>query len=225
MSGPTPVTPVAANFYKDARPTWHQRRRHAAVRRLLRGRGGKLLDYGCGYGDLTYAVSRTFDVHGVDVDPERVAFARREYAPLPFDVCPSNELQFADGSFDVVLSVVVIHFTTDPVAHLREARRVLRPGGHLLLGFKEGSHVRDALRRVVGRPPAGSALWSVPRREMLEIVGGEGFELVAQTFFYDPPGTSLKSAADVVVTGAELLLSLLRVQATAPYHVILARKR
>src|SRR5262249_29251413 len=80
-----PATP--SNFFKGARPTWHQRRRHRAVLDMLLGLEGEVLDFGCGYGDLTAAIARTHPVQGVDVDPERIAFAAREYSPLQFSVC------------------------------------------------------------------------------------------------------------------------------------------
>lgn len=191
---------------------------------MLRGLHGQLLDYGCGYGDLAFGLSRDFDVRGVDVDPDRVAFARSEYTPVSFDVCSQDGLAFADESFDIVLSIVVIHFTRQPLTHLREARRVLRPGGHLLLCLKDRGHVRNILRRLLGRPPTRSALWIVSCQEMLDLLSTEGFEVVAQSYFYDPPDAALKSAAELVVAAIEQALSLLQVQRTAPYQLILARK-
>src|SRR5277367_6443658 len=47
---------VPPAFCKGVRRNWHQRRRHAIIRRLLRGITGRVLDYGCGYGDVAFAV-------------------------------------------------------------------------------------------------------------------------------------------------------------------------
>jgi ubiquinone/menaquinone biosynthesis C-methylase UbiE len=127
-AAPAGLAPVPANFFKGARHTWHQRRRHQAVLALLSGLQGEVLDYGCGYGDLTEAMGRTHLVQGVDIDTERVAFAAREYAPLQFRVCDARHLDFPDRSFDIVTSVAAIHFAPDPAEHLREACRVLRDG-------------------------------------------------------------------------------------------------
>src|SRR6516225_1860816 len=99
-TGDHPFPGVPANYRKGARPTWHQRRRHRAVLRLLQGVSGKVLDFGCGYGDLAYAIAQTHSVEGVDVDPDRVAFAAHEYAPIPFSRCDPAKLPFPDQSFD-----------------------------------------------------------------------------------------------------------------------------
>ena len=54
---------------------------------------------------------------------------------------------FEDGSFDKVYGVHVTYFWDDPLPHLREVRRVLRPGGRLLLGTSEGAPSPRASRR------------------------------------------------------------------------------
>jgi 2-polyprenyl-3-methyl-5-hydroxy-6-metoxy-1,4-benzoquinol methylase len=78
-----PLHPAApANYRKGAAMTWHQRRRHRAVLGLLRQLSGSVLDYGCGYGDLAFAMSQTHVVVGVDADSGRIDFARQEY-PSP----------------------------------------------------------------------------------------------------------------------------------------------
>lgn len=48
----------------------------------------------------------------------------------------SMSLAYPDQAFDKLLAVHTIYFWEDPVAHLRECRRVLRPGGPLVLGFR-----------------------------------------------------------------------------------------
>src|SRR5262245_56199505 len=113
-SGAELAARVPANYSEGARLTWHQRRRHRAVLSLLHRVSGNVLDYGCGYGELTHAMSRTHEVVGCDVDPERVAFAKREYAPVEFAACSTQNAPFDDRSFDVVVSTVVIHFVPDP---------------------------------------------------------------------------------------------------------------
>jgi SAM-dependent methyltransferase len=214
---------VPLNYRRGARPTWHQRRRHRAVLSLLRGATGRVLDYGCGYGDLTHAMSLTHDVVGCDVDATRVAFAQHEYAPIEFVECGRSGTPFDDRSFDVVVSAVVIHFVPDADAYLAEVRRLLRPGGRLLIACKNRPVVRNAVRRAVGRGDARPRVWLLPLAEMRAILMRHGFETIDSTYFYDPPLAGWKNSADWAFGFVEQFLSVLRVRPAADYHVYLTR--
>ncbi|BAL89761.1 putative methyltransferase [Actinoplanes missouriensis 431] len=94
--------------------------------------GLRALDVGCGTGALTTVlVERLGAGSVVAVDPS-ASFVEAIRARLPeVDVrqAPAERLPFPDGSFDVTLAQLVVHFMTDPVAGLREMGRVTRPGG------------------------------------------------------------------------------------------------
>lgn len=93
-----------------------------------------LLEIGSGTGTLLHELAlRGHRVQGVEVDPTRLADVRRWYPDLTVRLVRGVELPFADGAFDVVLSFDVFEHIPDSDAHLREVRRVLRPGGVYLL--------------------------------------------------------------------------------------------
>jgi SAM-dependent methyltransferase len=107
-----------------------------AVRALMQdlelGPDDCLLDIGCGGGILLAQAAATGCLtSGLDHSAEMVALAR-ERAPAA-DVIEGDAgyLPFPDGSFTAVSMSVVFFFLDDPVAVLRECRRVLRPGGRL----------------------------------------------------------------------------------------------
>jgi ubiquinone/menaquinone biosynthesis C-methylase UbiE len=183
-----------------------------------------VLDYGCGYGDLTYAVSKTHKVVGVDLDPARIAFATGQYPSIPFAVCGAETLSFPDGSFDIVLSTVVIHFTSDPIAHLQEAHRLLRPHGHLVITCQNSPVVWDAIRHLLGKPPVSSKLWVTTRSAFHEILQEQGFEILKESHFYDPPTDGSWTLSGFGLTLIQQFLSVLRVRSTCSYYTIVAAR-
>jgi len=100
-------------------------------------RNMRVLDYGCGsgYGSARLA-STAASVCGVDVAEDAVEHARRtfQHANLSYRcIDPEAALPFPSGSFDTVLSFQVFEHVARPDQYLGEIRRVLIPGGHLVL--------------------------------------------------------------------------------------------
>lgn len=102
----------------------------------------RVLDVGCGGGETLRAVARLAPdgfVTGLDYSADMVALARRRNAAAiaagRVEVVEGDvaALPFPDAGFDVVLGVETFYFWPDPLAGLREIRRVLRPGGTLAL--------------------------------------------------------------------------------------------
>jgi len=94
--------------------------------------GQRVLDVGCGPGALTAELVRRLGADAVSaVDPAaRFAAAVRERLPgVDVRLAPAEQLPFPDRAFDAALAQLVVHFMADPVAGLREMRRVIRPGG------------------------------------------------------------------------------------------------
>jgi len=99
--------------------------------------GKRVLDYGCGSGYGSAQIARTAaHVTAVDVSDEAIAHARTQFGGDNIDfavIDPSAPLPFADASFDTVLSFQVFEHVEDTDRYLAEIRRVLVPGGTLLL--------------------------------------------------------------------------------------------
>ena len=95
-------------------------------------RGLSLLDVGCGAGNMMHHLSRYGHVKGVEIDPRPVGVARqRGYDVDQGDA--SRGLIYADATFDVVTVLDVIEHNQDDLAVLREAHRVLKPGGRIVV--------------------------------------------------------------------------------------------
>jgi len=96
--------------------------------------GERVLDVGCGTGHLAQAVarrSRPSEVCAIDLAPAYIDHARRRNrdARVVFDLGDACAMKFADGTFDRVLSLLVLHFVPQAAKAISEMRRVARPGG------------------------------------------------------------------------------------------------
>jgi len=105
--------------------------------------GQRLLDVGCGPGTITTdlaALVAPGEVVAIDTSVEVLELARRHAADVgatvTLQVGDVYALDFPDASFDVVHAHQVLQHLTDPVAALREMRRVTRPGG--IVALREG---------------------------------------------------------------------------------------
>ena len=100
------------------------------VRTLAVGPGTRLLDIGCGTGDLAArAVARGADVTGIDVASTMVAIARAKVPRARFLVGDAEALGFGPGTFDAVACAFCIWHLAEPDRAFAEAARVLRAGG------------------------------------------------------------------------------------------------
>lgn len=169
---------------------------------------GRLLEVGCGPAVMTPdLLAMGFQVQGVDVSPEMLRRARLRMAGHPlaqrcrFSAGDFEQLAFPDACFDAVLAMGVLEYLPSYGRALRNAARVLKPGGiavftlpnrassyHLAGSFYEG--VRGMARRLRGRPrPAGCVPnrclpWAFDRE--LERAGLEPVESAACNFIFFP---------------------------------------
>ncbi|MFD7817351.1 class I SAM-dependent methyltransferase [Streptomyces sp. NPDC059785] len=102
---------------------------------------GQVADLGCGPGHITAHLAELgLAAFGVDASPVMIETARQAHPRLRFDVGTMAALDIPDGELGGVLSRwSIIHTPPREVpAILAEFRRVLAPGGHLLIGFSAG---------------------------------------------------------------------------------------
>lgn len=104
------------------------------------GDAGPVAELGCGPGPVTaHLRDLGLDVFGVDLSPVMIGLAREAYPDLRFEVGSMDALDLADGGLHGIVSwYSVIHAAPQDVPrYLAEFRRVLAPGGTLLLAFFE----------------------------------------------------------------------------------------
>jgi SAM-dependent methyltransferase len=98
----------------------------------VKDRRPRILDVGCGTGANLLVLSKYGDAEGVDISEDALGFCR-ERGLQKVKQGAAEQLPYHDASFDLVTGLDVVEHLDDDLAGLREMRRVLRPGGRVLL--------------------------------------------------------------------------------------------
>jgi SAM-dependent methyltransferase len=150
---------VAAEYADDAR----LRRRAAAytgvgtvvdaraaiIAAVAAARPSRVLEVGCGWGELARRIAGEVDtdVIATDLSPHMVELARA--GGVAAEVADVQDLPFADGNFDVAVAAWMLYHVPDRDRALSELARVLRPGGRLVATTNSLLHLHE-LRELVG---------------------------------------------------------------------------
>lgn len=201
------------------------------------GPGMSILEVGCGSGTaLRLAADRGAHVTALDAAPAMVEHARRRVPGAEISIGDLQFLPYRDASFDAVLGFNAFQYAADPAEALREAHRVLRPGGMaaaMVWGPAEECDLAPylaALGRLLPPPPPGAPgpfALSQPFA-LRSLLAAAGFEVTliadaAAAYAYADEETALRgllSAGPAVraasIAGAEAARDATRA-AIAPY--------
>lgn len=149
--------------------------------RIGPGIPGAVLDIACGTGTLLAEIEKRRPddgarIAGVDLSPGMLAEARRKLAEGTIVVAgDANQLPFRAGAFDLALSVSALHHWRDPAGVLREARRVLQPGGRLVITDWCGDRWLERIRAALHRRHDHAGLRVYRSTELAALITDAGF--------------------------------------------------
>jgi 2-polyprenyl-3-methyl-5-hydroxy-6-metoxy-1,4-benzoquinol methylase len=172
----------------DLRPPDLERRQRFLLAHVRPGL--RVLDLGCGAGEFTFALARAgAKVIGVDVAEAALRRARARDASLDLRLTPvDGPLPLADNSFELVWASEVIEHVADTAPWLSEIRRVLVPGGVLLLTTPNHSRLALlALGLERFSEPLGDHLHLYTERSLRDVLGDLGFGEVQLRAVGGPP--------------------------------------
>ncbi len=168
---------------------------------LLEPRSGeRILDLGCGPGQLTKKISESgAQVVGVDASPSMIGQARQNFPELRFVLQDAAVLSF-DNEFDAVFSNAALHWMLDPAAVVKCVAKALKPGGRFVAEMGGKGNIKTivaAIHQVVTKyhplPPSRQYYPSIS--EYATILEAHGLE-VRNAQLFDRP-TPLEGEAGI----------------------------
>jgi ubiquinone/menaquinone biosynthesis C-methylase UbiE len=147
-------------------------------------RDDRVIEVGFGGGDLIRRMASVVThgcIVGVDFSPEMVEVCTKRFAPLvraeriELRCASADHLPYDSGHFTKACTVNTLYFWPDPVGPLNELRRVLRPGGRLVLCFNP----RATLQKVAYTEYGFRLYESAEVQRLLETVGFANVQMVS----------------------------------------------
>ncbi|BBJ00645.1 methylase [Ferrigenium kumadai] len=148
----------------------------------------KVLDIGCGHGFIHPMLhSFGYDVTGVEPAEEVLSLAQMSNPENRYCAYDGQVLPFAEASFDVALAICVMHHVAPSqwAQFLAEARRVLRPGGQIIIF--EHNPLNPLTSYVVAHNDIDVGAVLLPHRKLADMLRQAGFENVyARSILFTP---------------------------------------
>jgi trans-aconitate 2-methyltransferase len=157
-------------------------------------RGERILDLGCGAGQLTAQIADAgAEVLGLDASAEMIAEARRLHPQRTFEIADATRFE-VDAPFDAVFSNAVLHWVKPPEQAVERIAAALQPGGRFVAEFGGRGNVsttleavRQAVSAVLGREVGDVNPWYFPSvAEYAALLESRGLEVRYATLFDRP---------------------------------------
>ena len=139
------------------------------------GHGTRFFDAGCGGGGASIiAAQRGAIISGLDASDALIVIASERVPQGDFRVGDLERMPFSAGVFDAVIASISVQYTADPVAAIRELKRVCAPNGYIVVstwGAPENCEQRvvfKAVRDVQPSPPTGGGPFALAASGALE---------------------------------------------------------
>jgi trans-aconitate 2-methyltransferase len=177
----------------DAKHAFVWEKARALVEWLAPEKGERILDLGCGTGQLSAEIAACgCEVVGVDRSREMIAEARNKFPVLRFEVCDARFMPF-ENEFDAVFSNAALHWIPQAEQVVAGVARALRPAGRFVAEFGGQGNVHHLVQALekglaeIGASPEAANPWYYPSiAEYSALLEKHGLE-VRQAILFDRP--------------------------------------
>ncbi|MEO4052318.1 methyltransferase domain-containing protein [Solibacillus sp. CAU 1738] len=156
--------------------------------------GEKVLDVGCGTGDLANDIAKSgATVTGIDAAGSMIEIAKEKYPTIAFSVQDGESFSFP-AQFDAVFSNAAIHWMKNQQAVIQNCYDALLPGGRFVAELGGAKNIQSIINAIQGAAerlaiPYKQELfpWVFPtKKEMTELLENAGFEIIAIDHYERP---------------------------------------
>lgn len=129
---------IRNNFLQNK---WHTRKL-SAVLSEVKNSPNSILDVGCASGWFLSELQKEFPsakCYGVDIYPDAIAYGKKKYKKIKFEIADAHKLPFKNGMFDLVVCTEVLEHVDDPRHVITEIKRVLKKNGRAIIELDSGS--------------------------------------------------------------------------------------
>jgi trans-aconitate 2-methyltransferase len=150
--------------------------------------GERVLDLGCGTGQLTAEIAAAgAETLGIDSSPDMIGQARQNYPKLKFQLADARKFEVAEP-FDAVFSNAALHWIPEARQVVRSIHRALKPSGSLVAEFGGKGNTGQVMAALehAGAPDPLSTFYYPSVGEYATLLESEGFEVRFATLFDRP---------------------------------------
>lgn len=171
----------------------------------------EILDLGCGQGHITEMIRRALPesrLTGLDYSSSAIKYAHEHFPEIDFSVGDIHDAPYAPMFFDVVVCNNVWEHVADPLLLLRKIKRIIKPGGHLVISTPSRYRTQNLVRALRGKPVVLMSRYHVTEYTVGQVgeqLAHEGFSV--KKALSRPSGESMKERVVRMVLSKLILVT------------------
>lgn len=149
----------------------------------------KILDVGCAGGYMTNKVAEMFpkaQVLGIDPYPAAIAYAKKRFPQIYFQVADAHKLPFNKASFDLIICYETIEHVINPLKILQEMQRVIKKDGTVIVAMDSGNLLFKAIwwgwEKTFGSVWQNAHLHPFHHQDLERVIKEAGFQIIQKHF-------------------------------------------